>query len=103
MGSYQCKKCGVQLDYYSNIPNSRKNSCRIHSYKNNTQPLMGFKKIGATTVAMYMVIANINLYINVVLQVAYVYLQRRVMHLLSKLKPLRCAWITLRLHNCVHL
>ena len=33
MGNYYCKKCGINLNYYSNIENSRRYNCREHIYK----------------------------------------------------------------------
>ena len=32
MGSYQCKKCNVMLDYYKNNTHKKNNSCRVHTY-----------------------------------------------------------------------
>lgn len=34
MGNYYCKKCGIYLNYYSNIENSRRYNCREHRYEN---------------------------------------------------------------------
>ena len=30
MGNYYCKKCGIYLNYYNNIENSRRYNCREH-------------------------------------------------------------------------
>lgn len=43
MGSYQCKKCDVNITYYKNISN--KYSCRIHSYVDSNKHKYDYGKI----------------------------------------------------------